>query len=130
MVRSSKNASGLSFAADDNGTGKGEWDQALGIMSLGLVAGRHFWFAMSAIFGSGNKKSMLGKYSEITDINTTGNIVLDQVRKGIPGVDGLSKFPKMTDIIGDRGSSIQASRRTFMPTGYWTLERTRKNKIL
>ena len=77
-----KNASGLSFAADDNGTGKGEWDQAQGIMSLGLVAGRHFWFAMSVIFGSWNKVSMLGKYSEITDINTNCNIVWNQVQKG------------------------------------------------
>ena len=125
-----KNASGLSFAADDNGTGKGEWDQAQGIMSLGLVAGRHFWFAMSVIFGSGNKVSMLDKYSEITDINTNCNIVWNQVQMGIPGVDVLSKFSKMADIIGGRGSLIQASRRTFMPTGCWTLERTRGNRIL
>ena len=121
-----KNASGLSFAADDNGTGKGEWDQAQGIMSLGLVAGRHFWFAMSVIFGSGNKVSMLGKYSEIPDINNcgnivwsqvdSGNIVWHQVQKGIPEVGVLSQYSKMSDIIGFGGSLIEAPWRMFMPT--------------
>ena len=60
---------------------------------------------------------MLGtKYSEIPDINNCGNIVWNQVQRGIPEVGVLSQYSKMADIIGDKGSLIQASRRTLMPT--------------
>ena len=81
----------------------------------------------SFVEGFNGDENMLGnKYSEIPDINTAGNmvwnqvdsgsIVWHQVQRGIPEAGVLSQYSKMADIIGDKGSLIQASRRTLMPT--------------
>ena len=75
-----------------------------------------FGFSFVAGFNASGKIVWLGKYSEIPDINNGGNIVWHQVQKGIPEVGVLSQYSKMADIIGDKGSLIQASRRTLMPT--------------
>ena len=72
-------------------------------------------FLFVADFNASGKIDWLGKYSEIPDINNSGNIVWHQVQKGIPEVGVLSQYSRMSDIIGYKGSLIQASRKTFMP---------------
>ena len=119
--------SGLSFVAGSNDDENIVWNQAHERFGTLIPEPK--------LGANSNRESMLGKYSEIPDINTvgnmvwnqvdSGNIVWHQVQRGIPEAGVLSQYSRMSDIIGYKGSLIQASRRTSMPTWCWTLESAR-----
>ena len=119
---------GFSFVAGFNGDENIVWNQAHERFGTLIPEPK--------LGASSNRESMLGnRYSEIPDINTvgnmvwnqvdSGNIVWHQVQRGIPEAGVLSQYSRMSDVIGYKGSLIQASRRTSMPTWCWTLESAR-----